>query len=68
MEVSDNKEIVSEKVKNKNKSVRNYIVVTAFSGDVGMIRMDRSYSTGFIVGVFFFLIKKKRFGKIKTLD
>ena len=30
MEVSDNKEIMSEKVKNKNKSVRNYIVVTAF--------------------------------------
>ena len=30
MQVSDNKEIVSEKVKNKNKRVRNYIVVTAF--------------------------------------
>ena len=30
MEVSDNKEIVSEKVKNKNKGVRNYIVVTVF--------------------------------------
>ena len=30
MQVSDNKEIVSEKVKNKNKSVRNYIVVTTF--------------------------------------
>ena len=30
MEVNDNKEIVNEKVKNKNKSVRNYIVVTAF--------------------------------------
>ena len=35
-----------------------------------MIRMDKSYSTGFIVEVFFFflfsfLIKKKRFGKIK---
>ena len=28
--VSDNKEIVSEKVKNKNKSERNYIVVIAF--------------------------------------
>ena len=28
--VSDNKEIVSEKVKNKNKGVRNYIVVTVF--------------------------------------
>ena len=27
---SDNKEIVSEKVKNKNKGVRNYIVVTVF--------------------------------------
>ena len=67
MEVSDNEEIVSEKLKNKNKSMRNYIVVTIFSGNVGMIRMDRSYSTGFIVRVFFFfLIKKKRFGKIKT--
>ena len=54
MEVSDNKEIVSEKLKNKNKSMRNYIVVTIFSGNVGMIRMDRSYSTGFIVRVFFF--------------
>ena len=35
-----------------------------------MIRMDRSYSIGFIVVVFSFyfsfLIKKKRFGKIKT--
>ena len=30
MQVSDNKEIMSEKVKNRNKSVRNYIVVTAF--------------------------------------
>ena len=30
MEVSDNKEIVSEKVKNENKSERNYIVVIAF--------------------------------------
>ena len=30
MEVSDNKEIVSKKMKNKNKSVRNYIVVTVF--------------------------------------
>ena len=41
-----------------------------FSGDVGMIRIDRSYGTSFIVGVFFFffLIKKKRFGKIKRLD
>ena len=28
VEVSDNKEIMSEKVKNKNKSLRNYIVVT----------------------------------------
>ena len=29
-----------------------------------MIKIDRSYSTGFMVGVFFFffLIKKKRFG------
>ena len=54
MEVSDNKEIVIEKLKNKNKSMRNYIVVTIFSGNVGMIRMDRSYSTGFIVRVFFF--------------
>ena len=31
-----------------------------------MIRVDRTYSTSFIVGVFFFLIKKKRFGKIKS--
>ena len=38
-----------------------------FSGNVGMIRIDRSYGTSFIVGVFFFffLINKKRFGKIK---
>ena len=28
VEVSDNKEIMSEKVKNKNKSLRNYIAVT----------------------------------------
>ena len=45
-----------------------------FSGDVGMIRIDRSYGTSFIVGVFFsflfflYIIKKKRFGKIKRLD
>ena len=41
-----------------------------FSGDVGMIMIDRSYGTSFIVGVFFFffLIKKKRFGKMKRLD
>ena len=30
VEVSDNKEIASEKVKKKNKSLRNYIVVTTF--------------------------------------
>ena len=30
MEVSDNKKIVNDKVKNKNKNVRNYIVVIAF--------------------------------------
>ena len=59
MEVSDNKEIVTEKLKNKNKSMRNYIVVTIFSGNVGMIRMDRSYSTGSIVGVFYFFNKKE---------
>ena len=59
MEVSDNKEIVIEKLKNKNKSMRNYIVVTIFSGNVGMIRMDRSYSTGFIVRVFFFFFNKE---------
>ena len=30
-----------------------------FSGDVGMIRIDRSYGTSFIVGVFFFFFFNK---------
>ena len=44
-----------------------------FSRDVGMIRIDRRYGSSWIVGVFFsflflYIIKKKRFGKIKRLD
>ena len=69
MEVNDNKEIVSEKVKNKNKSVRNYIVVTTFQwgcwDDKGGQNLQYQFYSRSLF-FFFFLIKKNRFGKIKS--
>ena len=65
--VSDNKEIVSEKVKNKNKCVRNYIVVTTFQWECWDDKGGQNLQYWFYNrNLFFILIKKKRFGKIKT--
>ena len=61
MEVSDNKKIVNDKVKNKNKNVRNYIVVIAFQWECwddkdGQKLQYWFYSKSF----FFFKIKNKK--------